>query len=64
MQGLMQATPLTLPMIFRRAERMFADKAVISAGPKAADGRAVRHADDLRRSGRLAPGASAACSTG
>jgi fatty-acyl-CoA synthase len=42
MQGLMQATPLTLPMIFRRAERIGADKAVVSVGPKPAVGGAVR----------------------
>ncbi len=40
MQGLMQETPLTLPMIFRRAERIFPDKAVVTAGPKPPGGRA------------------------
>ncbi|MDP9074534.1 MAG: long-chain fatty acid--CoA ligase [Actinomycetota bacterium] len=38
MQGLMQDTPLTLPMIFRRAERLFGDKAIVTAGRKPADG--------------------------
>jgi fatty-acyl-CoA synthase len=38
MQGLMQETPLTLPMMFRRAERLFGDKSVITAGRKPADG--------------------------
>ena len=38
MQGLMQDTPLTLPMIFRRAERLFGDKTIVTAGPKPADG--------------------------
>ncbi len=31
MQGLMQDTPLTLPHFFHRAERLFADKAVVTA---------------------------------
>jgi len=34
----MQPTPLTLPMIFRRAERLFADKPLATAGPKPPDG--------------------------
>jgi fatty-acyl-CoA synthase len=38
MQGLMQTTPLTLPMIFRRAERLFADKPLATARPKPTDG--------------------------
>jgi fatty-acyl-CoA synthase len=40
MKGLMQSTPLTLPMIFRRAERLFGDKPLATAGPKPADGAA------------------------
>ncbi len=32
MQGLMQEGPLTLPMIFHRAERLFADKAIVTGG--------------------------------
>ena len=31
MQGLMQDTPLTLPHFFHRAERLFADTAVVTA---------------------------------
>jgi fatty-acyl-CoA synthase len=42
MQALMQQTPLTLPMIFKRAERLFADKGLVTAGPKPADGPAPR----------------------
>lgn len=38
MQGLMQDAPLTLPMIFRRAERLSADKPLTTAGPKPPDG--------------------------
>jgi fatty-acyl-CoA synthase len=38
----MQQTPLTLVMIFNRAERMFPDKALVTAGAKAADGPAPR----------------------
>ncbi len=34
----MQTTPLTLPMIFRRSERIFPDKALVTAGPKPPDG--------------------------
>ena len=34
----MQPTPLTLPMIFRRAERLFSDKPLATAGPKPLDG--------------------------
>ncbi len=41
MQGLMQDTPLTLPMMFRRAERLFGDKTVVTAGRKPADGPAL-----------------------
>jgi fatty-acyl-CoA synthase len=41
MQGLMQETPLTLPLIFKRVERIFADKEVVTAGPKPASGKAV-----------------------
>jgi fatty-acyl-CoA synthase len=37
MQGLMQNAPLTLPMIFRRAERLSADKTLATAGPKPPD---------------------------
>jgi fatty-acyl-CoA synthase len=33
----MQSTPLTLPMIFRRAERLFGDKPLVTAGPKPPD---------------------------
>src|SRR4051812_47962007 len=33
MQGLMQQTPLTLPMIFRRAERLSGNKLIITSGP-------------------------------
>ena len=36
MQGLMQDTPLTMPMIFRRAERLFGDKTIATAGRKPA----------------------------
>jgi fatty-acyl-CoA synthase len=43
MQSLMQQTPLTLAMIFNRAERLFPDKALITAGAKPADGPAPRH---------------------
>jgi fatty-acyl-CoA synthase len=38
MQGLMQNTPLTLPMMFRRAERNFGDKTIVTGGRKPADG--------------------------
>ncbi|HEX9547179.1 MAG TPA: long-chain fatty acid--CoA ligase [Acidimicrobiales bacterium] len=38
MQGLMQQAPLTLSMIFNRAERLFGDKELVTAGPKPADG--------------------------
>jgi len=38
MQGLMQDTPLTVPLIFRRAERLFGDKAIVTAGRKPGDG--------------------------
>ena len=41
MQGLMQNGPLTLPMIFRRAEQLSADKMLATAGPKPADAAAV-----------------------
>ena len=37
MQGLMQETPLTLSMIFRRAERLFGDKSVVTALPRTSD---------------------------
>ncbi len=43
MQGLMQNTPLTVPMMFRRAERLFGDKSVVTAGRKPADGPAPLH---------------------
>ena len=33
MQGLMQSTPLTLVAAFTRAERLFADKAIVTAAP-------------------------------
>src|SRR5690349_15081982 len=33
-QGLMQQTPLTLPMIFRRAERLYGEKLIITSGPQ------------------------------
>jgi fatty-acyl-CoA synthase len=39
MQGLMQEPPLTLSMIFRRAEALFSDKELVTAGPRAAGGR-------------------------
>jgi fatty-acyl-CoA synthase len=42
MQALMQQTPLTLPMIFKRAERLFADKALVTGGPKPEGGVAPR----------------------
>jgi fatty-acyl-CoA synthase len=38
MQGLMQETPLTLPLMFRRAERLFGDKTIVTAGRKPAGG--------------------------
>ena len=38
MQGLMQNTPLSLAMVFRRAERLYGDKTVVTAGRKPADG--------------------------
>nr|MDQ6948550.1 long-chain fatty acid--CoA ligase [Actinomycetota bacterium] len=38
MQGLMQNTPLTLPLMFRRVERLFGDKTITTAGRKPADG--------------------------
>jgi fatty-acyl-CoA synthase len=41
MQGLMQNTPLTLPIVFRRAERLFGDKTVVTAGRKPTDGPAA-----------------------
>ncbi len=34
----MQQAPLTLSMIFNRAERLFGDKELVTAGPKPADG--------------------------
>jgi fatty-acyl-CoA synthase len=42
MQALMQQTPLALPMIFHRAERLFADQALVTAGPKPSGGTAPR----------------------
>ena len=57
MQGLMQSYPLTLVHPFERAERLFADKPIVSATPT---GIAAHH---LRASGPSAPAASAACST-
>ena len=57
MQGLMQSYPLTLVHVFERAERLFADKAIVDRRPRRA------RADDLRASGRSARGGSAACST-
>jgi fatty-acyl-CoA synthase len=42
MQSLMQQTPLTLAMIFNRAERLFPDKGLVTAGRKPADGPAPR----------------------
>ena len=60
MQGLMQNTPLTLPIIFRRAERLFGDKTVVTAGRKPADGPApvtrttyATWADRTRRMGAV-----------
>jgi fatty-acyl-CoA synthase len=38
MQGLMGNEPLTLPMIFRRAERLSADKPLVTAGRRPPDG--------------------------
>ncbi|MGH9124809.1 MAG: long-chain fatty acid--CoA ligase [Acidimicrobiales bacterium] len=38
MQGLMQDTPLTLPVVFRRAERFFGDKTIVTAGRKPPEG--------------------------
>jgi fatty-acyl-CoA synthase len=38
MQGLMQNTPLSLAMMFRRAERYFGDKTIVTGGRKPADG--------------------------
>jgi fatty-acyl-CoA synthase len=48
MQALMQQTPLALPMIFKRAERLFADKGLVTAGPKPADGQAPRERTTYR----------------
>ncbi len=57
MQGLMQDTPLTLAMLFRRAERLFGDKTVVTAGRKPADGPApldrTTYAAWARRTRRL-----------
>jgi fatty-acyl-CoA synthase len=60
MKGLMQETPLSLPMIFRRAERLFADKPLATAGPLPPDGPAPvvrttygQWADRTRRLGGL-----------
>jgi fatty-acyl-CoA synthase len=33
MQGLMSAVPLALPLVFERAERLFADKTIVTATP-------------------------------
>jgi fatty-acyl-CoA synthase len=38
MQGLMQEAPLTIPMMFRRAERLYGDKSIVTGGRKPADG--------------------------
>ena len=47
MQGLMQDVPLTLSMIFRRAEQLFGDKRIVTAEDGGTTGRAeppmVRH---------------------
>ena len=40
MQGQMQEYPLTLVHPFERAERLFADKAIATAGPGGLTGRA------------------------
>ncbi len=57
MQGLMQNTPLTLPMMFRRAERHFGDKTIVTAGRKPADRPAplerTTYADWAQRTRRL-----------
>ena len=55
MQANMQTTPLTLPMIFRRVERIFPDKTVVTAGPKPAGRSGAAGHDDLRRVGRADP---------
>jgi fatty-acyl-CoA synthase len=57
MQGLMQETPLTLPMLFRRAERLFGDKTIVTAGRKPPDGPAplerTTYSEWARRTRRL-----------
>ena len=57
MQGLMQPYPLTLDHVFRRAERLFADKAIATGD------RCGPAADDVRGVGASAPAGWAACST-
>ncbi|MDQ1396359.1 MAG: hypothetical protein QOG64_1618 [Acidimicrobiaceae bacterium] len=51
MQGLMQQTPLSLPSVFRRAERLFGSKRLVTAGD--AERRRVTYADWADRTRRL-----------
>lgn len=53
MQGLMQDAPLTLPMIFRRGEQLFGDKAIVTARADGQRDRATyaEWADRTRRLG-------------
>ena len=51
MHGLMQDVPLTLPHLFERAERLFADKEVVTATPAGRD--RVTYGDWAERARRL-----------
>ena len=51
MHGLMQDVPLTLPHLFERAERLFADKEVVTATPTGRD--RVTYGDWAERARRL-----------
>jgi fatty-acyl-CoA synthase len=52
MRGLMQDTPLTIPMIFRRAERVFPDKTVVSVNARGEKDR-VTYGEWAHRTRRL-----------
>jgi fatty-acyl-CoA synthase len=52
MQGLMSSFPLTLPHVFRRGERMFADKRIVTATPGGRE--RITYADWADRTRRLA----------
>ncbi|HEU4976114.1 MAG TPA: long-chain fatty acid--CoA ligase [Baekduia sp.] len=52
MQGLMQSTPLTLVSAFTRAERLFADKAIVTATPGGPE--RTTYGDWAQRTRRLA----------